>query len=110
LNASLGVVEAEISPGIWVKVQYGDKIKVTNDVIAIRLKPGNTGDAKWLSKAAAGSVVLLINNLEQPIPGDVESDRSIAMNVSVLTGEVKLQMRCKGRADFGEVLRFTLTR
>lgn len=115
-NSSLGVIEIETTPNNWDTAQYGDLIKVGHDEVAIKLQPGNTGDALWLSKPenGKGNVVLVVKSgqleTEYAIPADIKPDTFIKMRVTVLVGETKIFMRSKGRADFGEVFKLRLLR
>jgi hypothetical protein len=113
LDSCLGVVRVLNAEGKWVDVQYGDVVRVSSDKVQVRLLPANIGDAKWLKKGA-GRVALVAavggSEFEQAISRDVAADETVPMSIQLPAGEVKLQMRSVGRADFGEVLRFTLKR
>lgn len=113
LDSCLGVVRVLTAEGKWVHVQYGDVVRASSDTVQALLLPANTGDAKWLS-SGAGRVALVAasggSEFEQAIPREVGPDETVPMSIQLPAGEVKLRMRSVGRADFGEVLRFTLQR
>ncbi len=116
LDASLGVVEVLDGSGAWAPVSYGDTVKVASDKVKLRLTAANTGDAKWLrgGRDTKGAVVLAVktpsSEREQAIPRDVPPDGTALLTTEVPVGDVTLQMRATGRADFGEVMRFRLVK
>jgi hypothetical protein len=122
LNAEFTYVKVKDKGGRWVEVKDGDVIEVARgeDVVA-KAVVGNTGDAAWVCPAKAGGkaggVYLgVVGSAErmQAIVGDVaylgETEVPEFVVARKVDGEVRIEVRmtAKGRAWFGEKVRFTV--
>lgn len=117
LNATLRRVWYRVSGGEWTRLNSGDVITAPRgSKIELKLTVVNTGRAKWICRANAGSsagaVCVNADGVSFDIPSDAARHDLITVSGISVTADryktVTVEMSAEGRAHFGEKIKFTV--
>lgn len=117
LNATIRRVWYRVSGGEWTLLKGGDVIAAPRgSKIELKLTVVNTGRAKWICRAnagsAAGAVCVNAGGESFDIPSDAARHDLIEVGGIFVTADnyknVTLEMAAEGRAHFGEKIKFTV--
>ncbi|MBO4584596.1 MAG: hypothetical protein J5756_05970 [Clostridia bacterium] len=117
LNATIRRVWYRVSGGEWILLKSGDVITAPRgSKVELKLTVVNTGRAKWICRANAGSsagaVCVNVGGESFDIPSDAARHALISVSGISVTADnyktVTLEMAAEGRAHFGEKIKFTI--